>query len=204
MPSRASLFTALTFSKECETNSSKEQKNTAVFANGIIWRKIVFILLTEVTAGSTTSIRHERNNYNSKCHEKVFLCRPDSGAKHFYELKPAPSLSPARHPAWLTTLCLAKQRMLSFQQELTNYIITKHLIKELLTDYLTKIFATIGSHFQINTKLWSYNSGGKIRVVYNFLHTFRSSMWKSGKNAQDKCKQPCGQWRRGAKAYSVT
>jgi len=53
--------------------------------------------------------------------------------------------------------------MLSFQQELTNYIITKHLIKELLTDYLTKIFATIGSHFQINMKTvkvqqWGWNT----------------------------------------------
>jgi len=35
MPSGADFLTAVTFSKECETNPSREQKNAAVFANRV-------------------------------------------------------------------------------------------------------------------------------------------------------------------------
>ena len=46
--------------KECETNPSREQKNAAVFANWIRWRKIAITSLTEVTAVSRTNVRHKR------------------------------------------------------------------------------------------------------------------------------------------------
>jgi len=43
--------------KECETNSGREQKHAAVFANIISWRKIT---ITSVTAVSTTNLRYKR------------------------------------------------------------------------------------------------------------------------------------------------
>jgi len=60
MPSPANFLTAVAFSKECETNPSREQKNAAVFANRISWRKITITSLTEVTAVRTTNVPHER------------------------------------------------------------------------------------------------------------------------------------------------
>jgi len=48
MPLRAIFVTTVAFSKECETNTSREQKNTAVFANRSSWRKITITSLTAV------------------------------------------------------------------------------------------------------------------------------------------------------------
>jgi len=59
-PSRAISSPLSPSQKECETNPSKEEKNAAVFANRIAEKKITS--LTEVTAVSTTNLRHERKN----------------------------------------------------------------------------------------------------------------------------------------------
>jgi len=46
--------------KECEANPSRAQKNAAVFAKRIGWRKITTTSLTEVTTVSTTNVSHKR------------------------------------------------------------------------------------------------------------------------------------------------
>jgi len=53
--------------------------------------------LTEVTAVSTTNVRHERKNRYSECYKKVLY----AGPKHFDKLKPEPG---PKSPARLTTL----------------------------------------------------------------------------------------------------
>ena len=50
IPLRANFFKAVAFSKEYVTNLSREQKNPAVFANRINWRKITITTLTKATA----------------------------------------------------------------------------------------------------------------------------------------------------------
>ena len=50
--------------KQYETHRSREWKNAAVFANRISWRKVTITALTEVTAVSTTNLRHERKKSN--------------------------------------------------------------------------------------------------------------------------------------------
>jgi len=44
------FFDAMRAKFLCETDPSREQKNAAVFANKISWRKITITSLTEVTA----------------------------------------------------------------------------------------------------------------------------------------------------------
>ena len=46
--------------KECETKPSREENNAAVFANRMAEKKIRITSLTEVTAVSTTNLRHKR------------------------------------------------------------------------------------------------------------------------------------------------
>jgi len=46
--------------KECETNPSREEKNSAVFPNRVRWKKSQS--LTEVTVVRTTNLCHERKN----------------------------------------------------------------------------------------------------------------------------------------------
>jgi len=42
----SSIFSPLSFQKECESNPSVEQKNATVFANRINWRKIASLVET--------------------------------------------------------------------------------------------------------------------------------------------------------------
>jgi len=61
--------------QECGTNRIREQKNAAVFANRISWRKITITSLTEVTTVSTTNVRHERNKIVTlnDCHKQFCM-----------------------------------------------------------------------------------------------------------------------------------
>jgi len=56
--------------KESETNPSREQKDTAVFANRS-WSKITITSLAEVTTVNKTNVRHERKNGWSECYKEV-------------------------------------------------------------------------------------------------------------------------------------
>jgi len=54
-PSRANSSLLSPSQKQCETNPSREEKNAAVLANRISWRKITITSLTEVAAESATN-----------------------------------------------------------------------------------------------------------------------------------------------------
>jgi len=63
--------------KECETNPSREKKNAAVFASRMSRKKITITSLTEVTAMSTTNLRHERKKSLLLMLLKSSICRPE-------------------------------------------------------------------------------------------------------------------------------
>jgi len=71
-----------------EANPSKEQKNAAVFAKRISWRKIAITPLTVVTARSTTNARHKRKESLLWMLHKSFVCRAKIDPKDFDKLKP--------------------------------------------------------------------------------------------------------------------
>ena len=62
------------FQKECETNPGRKQKNAAVFANRCSRRKVKITSPTEVTAVSTTTLRHEF--FSEYCTKIVYAAFP--------------------------------------------------------------------------------------------------------------------------------
>ena len=77
--------------KECQTNMRREQKNAAVFANRISWKKITQSLHSKSHCNEQNKCtsRKKKNPY-FECYKKACVCRPEIGPKHSDKLKPEP------------------------------------------------------------------------------------------------------------------
>jgi len=86
-----------------------ENKNTAVFANTISLRKLLNTSLTEVTAVSTTNLRHEKKVVTLK---KVLYAGPKLARNILTNVRPSPAQPEPKSPARLITLHRVKSFIL--------------------------------------------------------------------------------------------
>jgi len=124
-PHRMLITTLLSPSqKQCETNPSREWKNTAVFANRISWRKIAITSLTEVTAVSTTNLRHERKKSLLVMLQKVLYAGSKLARNILTKLSPRPARPEKPDQTYNSAPCQ------KFHSKSSTYMTTQNYIWE--------------------------------------------------------------------------